>query len=178
MSVVSSVAHRLGPVSTDPSLVRGAFGGFPSGVAALCAQVDGVAVGMVASSFSVGVSYEPPMVMFSVQNSSTTWPVLRRAERIGVSILGHDQRDACLQLASRSRDRFAGLEVTTTASGALLIDEAALWLECEVTGTVPAGDHHIVVLQVHELSLVEHRAPLVYQQRRFHSLSLLEDLAS
>lgn len=173
VSLDAPVGHALGSVSADPAEVRAAFSGFPSGVAALCAQVDGVPVGMVASSFTVGVSYSPPMVMFSVQNSSTTWPLLRSAERIGVSILGHDQTDACMQLASRSRDRFDGLDITVTDRGAVLIDAATLWLDCEIVGMTPAGDHHVVVLQVHELSADHERVPLVYHQKRFHALSVL-----
>jgi flavin reductase (DIM6/NTAB) family NADH-FMN oxidoreductase RutF len=71
----------------QPAALRQAFGRFPSGIAALCAQIDGTPNGIVASSFTVGVSMEPPLVMFAVQNTSRTWPVLRGADRIGVSIL-------------------------------------------------------------------------------------------
>jgi flavin reductase (DIM6/NTAB) family NADH-FMN oxidoreductase RutF len=113
-----AAARSLPPLASDPEHVRGLMGRFPSGVAALCAVVDGSRVGMVATSFSAGVSYSPPMVMFSVQNSSRTWLALRTASRIGVSILGVSQADACMQLASRSRDRFAGLDITETDSGA------------------------------------------------------------
>lgn len=163
-------AYRLVSVDAEPEHVRAAMGRFPSGLAAICAVVDGVRTAIVASSFSAGVSYAPPMVMFSVQKSSTTWPTLRRAARLGVSILGSTQSDACMQLASRSRDRFDGLGTTETEAGALLIEEATMWLECEVVSTTPAGDHEIVVLQVHGLGVADDRVPLVYHQRRFHSL--------
>ena len=168
---LSHAVRPVAPLSADPERVRSAMGRFPSGVAALCAVIDGQPVGMVASSFSAGVSYSPPMVMFSVQNTSTTWPVLSTAARIGVSVLGAEQADACMQLASRSRDRFEGLSVSVTAAGAALIDGATMWLECEVVSTTPAGDHQIIVLQVHEMGHDAQRAPLVYHGRRFHSLS-------
>lgn len=128
---------------------------------------------MVASSFSVGASFSPPMVMFSVQNSSTTWPVLAAAGRIGVSVLGSEQTQACIQLASCSRDRFEGLSIRSTELGAVLIDGAPMWLECEVVNTAPAGDHRVVVLQVHGMRVDSERMPLVYHRRRFHSLVAL-----
>ncbi|MBA8816845.1 flavin reductase (DIM6/NTAB) family NADH-FMN oxidoreductase RutF [Microbacterium halimionae] len=169
--MASDSSRSLAPVSDEPAHVRGAFGRFPSGVAALCATVDGEKVGLVATSFSVGVSYSPAMVMFSVQNSSTTWPVLASADRIGVSVLGSAHADACMQLASRHGDRFAGLDVTATDAGALFIGGSTMWLDCEVVSTTPAGDHHIVVMQVHGMSVDHETDPLVYQQQRFHHLA-------
>lgn len=170
---ITEAVRPLAQVSDDPAHIRGAMGRFPSGVAALCAIVDGRPVGMVASSFSVGVSYSPPMVMFSVQNSSTTWPVLQDAERIGISILGDSQSAECMQLASRSGDRFAGLSTHETDAGAVLIDGATMWLECEVVSTSPAGDHRIVVLQVHAMNVDDEQAPLIYHERRFHTLRVI-----
>lgn len=158
------------PLSDDPEHMRSAMGRFPSGVAAICAIVDGHPVGMVVSSFSAGVSHSPPMVMFSVQNSSSTWPQLSAAPRLGVSVLGSDQSDACLQLASRSRDRFEGLSLAASERGAVLLDGATMWLECDVVSTTPAGDHEIIVMQVHGMCADPDRAPLVYHERRFHSL--------
>ena len=49
----------------DPRRLRDAFGVFPSGVVAVAAQVDGVAVGLAASSFTT-VSLDPPLVSFSI----------------------------------------------------------------------------------------------------------------
>jgi flavin reductase (DIM6/NTAB) family NADH-FMN oxidoreductase RutF len=170
-------ARALDPVAGEAAHLRGAFGRFPSGVAAICAVVDGRPAGMVASSFSVGVSYSPAMVMFSVQNSSTTWPVLAGAHRLGVSILGSGHAETCLQLASRTRDRFAGVAVTASEEGALFIDGSTMWLECEVVSTTPAGDHTIVVMQVHGMSVDQERHPLVYHGQRFHTLASGPDTA-
>lgn len=51
----------------DPLTLRKVFAQHPSGVAALCAELDGEKTGIVASSFTVGVSLEPALVMFAVQ---------------------------------------------------------------------------------------------------------------
>jgi flavin reductase (DIM6/NTAB) family NADH-FMN oxidoreductase RutF len=160
----------LAAPTDDADALRGAFGGFPSGIAALCARVDGKLIGMVASSFSAGVSFAPPLVMFSVQNTSSTWPLLRSVLRLGVSILAQDQEELCRQLASRNGDRFHGIDVSESSEGAVFIPEAAMWLECETLSETPAGDHHVVVLQVHRLSQESDIEPLVYHRRSFHRL--------
>jgi flavin reductase (DIM6/NTAB) family NADH-FMN oxidoreductase RutF len=174
LDIVTALApadtHGLETISSDPSDIRSAFGKFPSGVAALCAEIDGEPTGLVASSFSVGVSYEPPLVLFSVQNSSTTWPVLRRGGRIGVSILGSDHARECYQLASRKGDRFAGLDIRTTDLGALFIEGSSLWLDCEIYSETPAGDHTIVLLEVKSLKVSDDRDPLIYHSAAFRSL--------
>lgn len=58
---------------TAADQLRPAFGCFPSGVTAVCADVDGVPAGLAASSFT-SVSVEPPLVSVCMQHSSTTWP--------------------------------------------------------------------------------------------------------
>jgi flavin reductase (DIM6/NTAB) family NADH-FMN oxidoreductase RutF len=155
-----------------PDLLRTAFSHFPSGLAALAALVDGAPVGLVASSFTVGVSLEPPLVLFAVQNTSTTWPVLRRARRIGVSVMGESHDQACRQLASKTGDRFAGLDVATTEEDALFIHEAPMWLECVIEGEVPAGDHHVVLLRIMSLDTRPDINPLVFHRSNFRRLEM------
>ena len=75
----------------DPAQLKEAFGVFPSGVVAVAAEVGGALVGLAASSFT-SVSIDPPLVQFSVANTSKTWPVLRRAEHLGVTILAERGR--------------------------------------------------------------------------------------
>ena len=168
----SNQRAELTKVPLDPASIQVALGNVPSGVAAICAEVDGMPVGFVASSFSVGISFEPPLVLFSAQNSSTTWPRLRDSKRVGVSILGRNQEAECLQLASRTRDRFSGLDTMVSDNGALFIGGAACFLECTVMSEIPAGDHHIVLLNVRDLAVDLEAEPLIYHRSAFRRLTV------
>lgn len=161
-----SLSHEL-----DTNSLRHAFAQHPSGVAALCAIIDGEPQGIVASTFTVGVSMDPPLVLFAVQNTSNTWPIVRGAGRIGVSILSEAHDGVCRQIASKTADRFAGLRLDSTDAGALFLQDATLWLDCSVEQEVPAGDHQVVLLRVHGFStLDEANAPLVFHGSTFRRL--------
>ncbi|VXB82307.1 flavin reductase family protein [Citricoccus sp. K5] len=159
---------------STPTL-RSAFSHFPSGVAALAGVANGSKEGLVASSFTVGVSLEPALVSFAVQNTSRTWPRLKQAERIGISILGEDHTDVCRQLASKEGDRFAGLDIRSTDEGAIFLDGAALWLDTTVYSELPAGDHTMVLLEVHGVHdhSAEHE-PIVFHRSAFRNLRTAE----
>jgi flavin reductase (DIM6/NTAB) family NADH-FMN oxidoreductase RutF len=153
----------------DPMHLRRVFGAFPTGVTALAALVDARPVGMVASTFT-SVSLDPPLVSVCVAHSSTTWPVLRGVDRLGVSVLSVGQEHAGRQLAARDVDRFAGLGWVAASTGAVLLDGASAWLDTSVEQQVRAGDHDIVVLRVHDLDADQDRAPLVFHASRFRRL--------
>src|SRR6476659_4553046 len=102
----------------SPTSLREAFGHFPAGVIAIAAEVEGVRVGLAASTF-VPVSLDPPLVSFCVQNTSETWPKLRDLPNLGISLLGELHDAAARSLAARTGDRFAGLETHARESGAV-----------------------------------------------------------
>ena len=89
----------------DQQTLREAYAQFPSGVVAIAAEIDGVPVGLAASSF-VSVSIDPPLVAVCIQNTSTTWPKLEAAPNIGVSVLGEAHNDAVRTLAAKTGDRW------------------------------------------------------------------------
>ncbi|SEG55543.1 NADH-FMN oxidoreductase RutF, flavin reductase (DIM6/NTAB) family [Actinacidiphila yanglinensis] len=149
--------------------LRGVFGAFPTGVTAIAALVDGVPVGLAASSFT-SVSLDPPLLSVCVAHTSTTWPTLAHRARLGVTVLGADQDRACARLAARDGDRFEGLEWRATADGAVLLDGGSAWFDCSVERHVPAGDHDIVLLRIHALDADHATAPLVFHAGRFRRL--------
>lgn len=164
-AVGTMAADRL-----EQAELRRAFGCFPSGVIAVCAMVDGAPVGMAASSFT-SVSVAPPLVSICVQNSSTTWPRLRDNTRLGVSVLaeGHDQ--ACVNLSRKVGDRFEGVSWTGLSTGAVVVDGATAWLDCELRQEIPAGDHHVALLEICALWCDPDAAPLVFHSSRFRRLT-------
>jgi flavin reductase (DIM6/NTAB) family NADH-FMN oxidoreductase RutF len=153
----------------EPLRLRRVLGSFPTGVTVIAALVDDVPAGLAANSF-VSVSLHPPMVSVCVAHSSTTWPILRRVSRLGVSVLGAHQEHAGRQLSARNVDRFAGLRWRTSPDGAILLDGSSAWLDCGIEREIPAGDHDIVLLRVHDLDADPEVAPLVFHGSRYRRL--------
>lgn len=147
------------------------FGAFPSGVTSLGALVDGVPVGMAASSFT-SVSLDPALVSVCIAHTSTTWPVLQRAPRLGVSVLGAEQEAIARRMASRDLDRFDGVAWSARDSGAIVIDGASAWLDCTIEDRFRAGDHDIVLLGVVELDSDPAVTPLVFHASAFRRLEI------
>jgi flavin reductase (DIM6/NTAB) family NADH-FMN oxidoreductase RutF len=150
----------------DPTRLREAFGIFPSGVVAVAAEVDGRRVGLAASSFTT-VSLDPPLVSFSVANTSKTWPDLRRASHLGVTILAAHHGDVCRQLAGPVDERFDDIDVTATQDGALTLDEGLARFDCTIHREVEAGDHTIVLLELHAVEHADDSLPLVFHRSGF-----------
>jgi flavin reductase (DIM6/NTAB) family NADH-FMN oxidoreductase RutF len=153
----------------DPDILRRAFATFPSGVVAVAAEIDGVKRGLAASSFT-SVSLEPALVCFSVANTSATWPVLRQSPHVGLSVLADHHGEVCRQLAGPAEHRFDALGASTSPDGAVLLEDAVATFDCTVYREVAAGDHTIVLLELHA---VEHSEalPLVFHRSTFGRLA-------
>jgi flavin reductase (DIM6/NTAB) family NADH-FMN oxidoreductase RutF len=155
----------------NAEVLRHAFAAYPSGVAAIAGLVDGVPVGLAASSFT-SVSLDPPLVAVCIARTSTTWPILRLATRIGVSVLAEGQGNAARALAARTDDRFAELAWHADPDGAVLLDHCTLWLTCTLESELPAGDHEIALLRITELQVFPDIAPLIFHGSSFRQLGV------
>lgn len=159
----------LHPIRGDAELRR-LFGRFPTGVTTLCAMDGDTPVGMTASAF-VAISITPPLVSVCIKHGSATWQRLRTFGRIGISFLGEGHAATARQLAQRAGDRFRGLDTHATADGALFLAGAGAWLECSVANEIAAGDHDIILFQLHRATIAEEIMPLVFHSSGFHTLT-------
>ncbi|PFG39821.1 flavin reductase (DIM6/NTAB) family NADH-FMN oxidoreductase RutF [Georgenia soli] len=160
------------PQRPDVISLRRMFAQFPTGVVALAATVEGQDHVFVASSFTVGVSQEPPLVMLAVQRTSSTWPKLRNASTIGVSILSKEHRLICRQLSHRAPERRLRDVPFTRQGTAILVDEAAGYFVCRIHDEHPAGDHTIAVLEVLDLKPADGTDPLVFHRSGFATVGV------
>lgn len=153
----------------DPRALRNAFGTFPSGVVAVAGQIDGELVGIAASSFT-SVSLDPPLVQVCVAKTSNTWPQLRAAGELGVSVLAEHHDTVCRQLAGPVERRFEGLAVRHEPGGGVLLDEAVTGFTAQVHAEVEAGDHLLVLLRLHSIVDGESSEPLIFHRSGFARL--------
>jgi flavin reductase (DIM6/NTAB) family NADH-FMN oxidoreductase RutF len=154
----------------DERALRDAFAAFPSGVAAVCAVVDGTPVGMAASSFT-SVSLRPPLVSVCIARTSATWPRLRRSPRVGISVLARDHAPVATALAAKTGDRFATVPWSAGDEGAAYVSDAPLHLDCSLFASHDAGDHAIVVLRIHSYAIAPETEPLVFHRSAFRRLA-------
>lgn len=156
-------------VVEDTAQLRRAFTLYPHGVMAVAADIEGVPVGLAVSAF-VSVSLDPPLILLCFDKASSTWPRLKDAPSIGVSVLAAEHAWLGRQLASRTRDRFDGASFTRTAAGALLLDGAPTRMSCIIERVLDGGDHHMVLLRVDQCAFQPDIEPLVWHDSRFREM--------
>ncbi|MEU4420944.1 flavin reductase family protein [Actinoplanes sp. NPDC024001] len=155
----------------DPVRLRQAFGAFPSGVVAVAAAVDGTMVGLAASSFT-SVSLDPPLVSVSIATTSKTWPDLRRAHHLGVTVLAAHHGAVCRQLAGPVEHRFDNVAASVTETGAVTVDDGLARFDCTIYREVEAGDHIIALLRLHAVDHPDHAgSPLIFHRSGFGRVS-------
>jgi len=149
----------------DAARLRRAYGRFPTGVTLLAVLDGGRPAGFAASSFNT-VSADPPLVAVSIQTTSSTWPRLAAAPRLGVSVLADDQGALARRMAAPG-DRFSGVE-WRAEGGAVFLAGAAAWFDCALEHVLVEGDHLVAILRVERDALDESKQPLVFGDSRFH----------
>jgi flavin reductase (DIM6/NTAB) family NADH-FMN oxidoreductase RutF len=98
-------------------------------------------------------------VSISVANVSRTWPDLRRAVHLGVTVLADHHGAAARQLAGPVETRFEGLEVASSDDGAVTLADGLAQFDTTIYREVEAGDHTIVLLRLHAAEHADHAQP-------------------
>lgn len=145
----------------DSARYRQVLGHFPTGVCVVTASADDEPIGLAIGSF-FSVSLEPPLVGFCIGSSSSTWPAIRDAGRFCVNILGAHQEDVSRSFSSKAPDRFAGIGWDRSPLGSPRITDTLAWIDCTIGDIHPAGDHEIVIGEVHGLAVTHEGHPLVF----------------
>ncbi|MBS2532819.1 flavin reductase [Catenulispora sp. NF23] len=154
----------------SPDALREVFGAFPSGVVALIAFVADEPVGLAASSFT-SVSLDPPLVSVSIANGSKTWPELRAATYLGITVLAEQHRAFARQLAGPVDSRFDGIPLARAAEGSGFVVDGLAHFNTSVYREVEAGDHTIALLRVHARAAAAEGQPLVFHRSGFRTLA-------
>ncbi|WP_220475033.1 flavin reductase family protein [Actinomyces sp. 2119] len=153
-----------------PQALRRALSSYPTGIVLVTAvDDDGAPAGMLASSFT-SVSLEPPLVSVSFARTSTTWPRLRQAPLLRISVLGAEHSALVSQLAGPSAQRFTGLECALRDDDASLLG-SPVTLSVAPERVIEAGDHDIALMRVLAIDQDGDVDPLIFYARGLHHLA-------
>ena len=153
----------------DPNGFRNALGSFPTGVTVITTKdADGNLYGVTANSFN-SVSLDPPLVLWSIGKTSTSYQAFMDAEFWNVHILAADQQAASNNFASKGGDKFVDIDFLIAANGAPIVANCSAVMQCQTEHQYQGGDHIILVGRVLEFS-DSGKEPLAFHRGRYASI--------
>jgi 3-hydroxy-9,10-secoandrosta-1,3,5(10)-triene-9,17-dione monooxygenase reductase component len=154
----------------DAGEFRAVLGQFATGVTIITAVDEGEPVGVAANSFT-SVSLDPPLVLFCVARSSSTWPRIEHARKFAVNILGEHQEELSGLFATKGADRFGQTDWHLGVGGSPVLHDTLAYLDCEFWNEYDGGDHIIVVGRVLDLGLQREGSPLLFFRGKYGRLA-------
>jgi flavin reductase (DIM6/NTAB) family NADH-FMN oxidoreductase RutF len=151
----------------DQDLFRAAMGQLASGITVVTVHVDGEDHGFTASSFT-SLSLDPALVLVCVMKDTRSHTLIEQAGHYAVSILAGEQQLLGERFSdSLVVDRFEGLPLQRTTSGARIIPGSLAWVDCKLREVFPGGDHSIFVGEVVAGFASDRNDALVYHDRHW-----------
>ena len=148
----------------DPSAKKTILRHITYGLYAVTASFDGQR-GVFTANWLSQASFEPPVIMLSVERDSSTLPLIRGSAHFTVCPLSADQRELAGALGrpkAKAGDKFAAydLAITDTAGGLPALADALGYLVCRVDTEAPAGDSVVFIAEVIEARVLHDGEPL------------------
>jgi 3-hydroxy-9,10-secoandrosta-1,3,5(10)-triene-9,17-dione monooxygenase reductase component len=138
----------------------------PTGVTVVtCSGAEGPA-GATANAVC-SLSIEPRLMLACLDRGSRTLLTVQAADRFAVSVLHKGQEAIARSFATKApvAEKWAGV-AWSERDGLPAIDDALVWLACDLRDVISAGDHVIVTGEVTDL-LVNEGDPLVFYDGQY-----------
>ncbi|GGL55437.1 MULTISPECIES: flavin reductase family protein [Planomonospora] len=125
--------------------------------------------GFTASSVTSG-SLSPPLVLVGLSRTSSCHEALVSSSEFVINVLGDQHRDLALKFAAHGVDRFADSDFAVWPGARLpYLPDAHASFRCVRWGTVPIGDHDLLVGALAEIRSGGPGKALLWYRRGFHT---------
>ena len=142
-----------------------------SGVAVVTTSSEKFGVqGMTVTAFS-SVSVNPPQVLVCINDAADTGVGIHESQYFAVNVLNSDQQDLSNQFAggSSQQQRFENTDWKEGITGAPILNDSLMSLDCKVVEKVRAGTHWIIIGEVQEC-ICRLGEPLLYYRGDYRQL--------
>jgi 3-hydroxy-9,10-secoandrosta-1,3,5(10)-triene-9,17-dione monooxygenase reductase component len=155
--------------ASDPGELRRAMAAFPTGVTVVTAVGPSGLSGATANAVC-SLSLDPPLMLACLDLGSRTLRSVQAAGRFAINVLAAGQEGVARSFSRKvpEPEKWEGIAWTERDGGPAL-DEALVWIGCELRDSIAGGDHVIVTGEVIELDARD-GDPLVFHQGSYRPL--------
>lgn len=163
----------------DADQFKAAFRNHPAGVAVITADAGHGPVALTATSV-FSVSAEPPVLVFSISDLSSSTPTIAAASTVVVHLLDHHDLDLAVLCSTSGIDRFADTRMWRRLStGEPFFPAARRWIRARPIDRMTAGRSTVLSVLAVETgesqrtdgaAVPDEEGPLVYHDRAWHRI--------
>jgi len=127
--------------------------------------------GMTVTAFS-SVSIDPPQILVCINDSADTGAGIQESGCFAVNVLNADQQDVSNQFAggSSQQQRFENTSWIAGTTGAPLLNDSIMSLDCKVVDKFRSGTHWIIIGEVQD-AVCRSGQPLLYYRGTYRQLA-------
>ena len=138
---------------------------FSTGITVVCVKDNEEIYGKTVNSFN-SLSLNPPMVLFSLGNYSSSINQFTKTKYLSINILSSNQKELSNNFASSS-PKLENINFIKGKNKTPIIPNCIANLECRLTDKIKKGDHIIFICKILELESNDKLKPLVYFNSKY-----------
>jgi len=138
---------------------------FPTGITVVCIKNNKTVYGKTVNSFN-SLSLNPPLVLFSLGNYSSSINQFSKTKFLSINILSNKQKKLSDNFAS-TNPKLENINFIKGKNKTVIIPDCIANLECELTDKIKRGDHVIFICKILELQSNDKLKPLVYFDSKY-----------
>tara|TARA_Y100001936_G_C15815952_1_gene529106 strand:+ start:129 stop:593 length:465 start_codon:yes stop_codon:yes gene_type:complete len=138
---------------------------FTTGVTIICIEKKGMVMGKTVNSFN-SLSLDPPLVLFSLGNYSSSINSYLKANLLTINILSKKQK----KLSDNFSQKQPNIDMSKFNRGknkTFFLKECVANLECKLTDKIKKGDHIIFICKVLKVQTNDDLKPLTYYNSKY-----------
>lgn len=153
----------------DPNVKKQVLRTFTYGLYAL-SSADEEMVNICTVNFLSQVSFEPPLVVVSMENETKTLPMIQRSRKFTINVFRSGDRELAGKLGKSAllvQNKLEGIAYEIGENGCPILADALAWVACELRHTMEAGDSTVLLGEVVDAGMLAPGLPLTMADAGF-----------
>ncbi len=153
----------------DQNLKKQVLRTFTYGLYAVSCE-DAGEVNLFTANWLTQVSFDPPLLTISVENTSKSLPMILNSHKCTINVLRSGDRELAGKLgksALQHPDKLANVPFHLGSNDCPILDQALAWVACETRTTVEAGDSTLIIAEVVDVGMMAAGQPLTMVEAGF-----------
>ena len=138
---------------------------FTTGISVVCIKYNNIIFGKTVNSFN-SLSLNPPMVLFSLGNYSSSINQFSKTKFLSINILSSKQKKLSDNFAL-TKPKLEDIKFVEGKNKTAIIPNCIANLECELIDKIKKGDHIIFICRILELQSNDKLKPLIYFNSKY-----------